>query len=126
MNSKVMETLLHHKLTDWADFASEMASFDVLNTSSAMTVDFGFEMRFKGHLTMRPPITSKPFDESCLTSESFEEFLTFPSNNFRNFLETDSWTKIALMEYKSSDANEDEIKSDAESRSDDSVTMTVE
>lgn len=126
MNSKATETLLHHKFTDWADFESEIASFDVLNTSSVITVDFGFAMRFNGHFTIRPPITSNPFDESCSASLSFEVLLILSSSSLRNFLETDSWTRISLMMYKSSDDNDDEMKSDAESRSEDSVTITEE
>jgi hypothetical protein len=90
MNSKAIETLLHHKFTDSDDFASDIASFDVLKTSRAMTVDFGLAMRFEGHFTIRPPITSNPFDASCSTSESFESFLILSSRSLNNFLETGS------------------------------------
>lgn len=126
MYSKDMEMFWHHKLTEIAAFDNESPSLDVLNTSRVITEE-SLAMRFDGHLTIRFPITSKPFCESFfISSSALPWLLTFSVNNATNFFEMDSCTKISLIACRSSCCNVDEIKVTAELRSADSVMIIVD
>lgn len=117
MYSKEMEIFWHQRFTEVAVFDNESPSLDVLNTSRVITEVSS--MRFDEHLTIRFPITSKPFWASFfISSSALPWLLTFFDNNVRNFFEMDSCTKISLMA-----SNEEEMNITAVFKSADSVMI---
>ncbi len=124
MYSKVIDKLLHLKLMEVADFASEKHSLEVLNTSMGIAIELSLGIKFKEHLTIRPAINSKPLDVSCWASGCAGSFLALKSSINLNAI--GSWTKIPRIAWISSDKRVEEMNSDAEFKSEDSVIIIKE